>query len=214
MKEVELNQSPETIVILGAPGSGKDTQAGFLVDTLGYQVISTGELMRILAGHNEKIREMMKRGDLIPDPVVEDELISAFVFMPEGQPVILDGYPRNVAQAQKLETILAQNSRKLDRVILIDLDEKEAVKRLSGRKMCPSCHLVVSKEEKSEKCPKCGQTLIIREDDKPEAIKHRIEVFKKATAPMIEYFKKLGNLAIVDGKPTPEVVREEIRRVL
>jgi adenylate kinase len=212
--EVTINDAvcPESIIILGAPGSGKDTQAEFLADTLGYQIISTGQLARILAGHNDQVHEMMKKGELIPDSIIEDELISAFILLPEAQPVILDGYPRNIDQAKKLESILTQNNRKLDKVIYITVDDKEIVKRLEKRRVCSACGFLTNSSQKS--CPECGGKLIQREDDKPESIKNRIKVFHDQTEPMIEYYKKAGILAEIDGNPTPDKVKEEIKEAL
>lgn len=213
-KEITITDrvAPETIIILGAPGSGKDTQSHFLVNALGYQVISTGELMRILAGHNEEIHQMLEKGELIPDSVVEDELISAFILLPEDQPVILDGYPRNLRQAEKLEEILSQNNRRLDKVIFIELSEKEAIKRIGIRRVCEVCGHFTSSKEKS--CPECGGSLVTREDDCAEAVRRRFALFHEKTEPMIDYYKKRGILAVVDGAPSPEVVRESIRKVL
>jgi adenylate kinase len=210
VEEIERT-APETIVILGAPGSGKDTQANYLVQALGYEVISTGDLMRILAGHNEKVAAMMKKGELIPDSVVEDELISAFVLLPEGQPVIVDGYPRNVEQAQKLTTILEQNKRKLDKVIYIKVDEDQLIKRISKRRVCTVCGAV---QIGGEKCNACGGPVQVREDDKPESVKKRLGVFHELTEPMISFFKKEGVLVEVNGNPAPEEVREEIRNLI
>lgn len=210
IEEIE-RKSPETIVILGAPGSGKDTQANYLVEALGYEIISTGDLMRILAGHDEKVAAMMKKGELIPDSVVEDELISAFVLLPDGQPVIVDGYPRSVEQAKKLETILAQNQRQLDKVIYISVTDENLVKRIAKRRVCKDCGNI---QIGGEKCEVCGGELTVREDDKPESVQKRLNIFHEKTEPMISYYKKLGILAEVDGNPPPETVRESVRKIL
>jgi adenylate kinase len=211
IEEIERT-APETIVMLGAPGSGKDTQANYISDALGYQIVSTGDLMRILAGHDENVREMMSKGELIPDTIVEDELISAFILLPDAQPVILDGYPRNIEQAKKLNDILEKNNRRLDRVILIDVTEEEAVKRISKRKMCSKCGDISA--DKGDTCKDCGGRLSQREDDKPTSVKKRFEVYKKATEPMIAYYKDEGILVTVDGSPVPETVRESIKKAL
>jgi adenylate kinase len=210
IEEIE-RKSPETIIIIGAPGSGKDTQANYLVKALGYQVISTGDLMRIKAGHDEKVAAMMKSGELIPDSIVEDELISAFVLMPDGQPVILDGYPRNIEQSKKLAEILKQNDRQLDKVIFIKVDDGKLVERISKRRLCASCGNI---QVGGEKCKECGGELTTRPDDKPESVKKRLELFHKITEPMINYFKDLGVLVEINGNPAPEEVREEIRRLI
>lgn len=205
-------KSPETIILLGAPGSGKDTQAEFIQDALGYQIISTGDLMRILAGHNDNVRSLMNKGELIPDSIVEDELISAFILLPDTQPVILDGYPRNLEQARKLNDILTQNNRHLDKVILIDIDEKDAVKRISVRKVCSKCANI--SDDPSDTCSECGGRLSARDDDKPVAVKKRFKVFSETIKPMIDYYRNEGILAIVDGNPAPQAVKDEIRKVL
>lgn len=209
-KEIE-RKSPETIVILGAPGSGKDTQAAYLTEALGYQVISTGELMRLLAGHDEEIRKMMENGELIPDAIVEDELLSTFVLLPEGQPVILDGYPRNLEQAKRLHKMLVENSRILDRVIYINVSDAEVVKRIGKRRICERCNLI---QIGGETCNKCGAKTQIRRDDKPESVKKRLEVFHNVTEPVISFYKEQGVYAEVDGNPSPDSVREAIRRIL
>lgn len=212
IEETEGRKEPETIVILGSPGSGKDTQAEFLVDALGYQMISTGNLARILAGHDEDIKKIMEEGGLVSDTIIEDELISAFVLLPEGQPVILDGYPRNMEQAKRLEEILVQNNRSLDKVIYIKVSESEAVKRLGKRRVCEVCGAITAGQD--TKCSECGGELVLREDDKPATIKHRFGVFEETTAPMIKYYKDQGILLEVDGNPAPEMVRESIRKLL
>jgi adenylate kinase len=208
----EMNEAIDTIIILGAPGSGKDTQANFLVDALGYKVISTGDLVRILAGHNDEVNEMMKKGELIPDNIVEDELISTFVLLPDEQPIIIDGYPRTIEQAQKLDTILEENQRGLDKVIYIKISDQESIKRLSTRKYCADCgHTTYATELV---CPDCGGKLSVRDDDKVESIKHRLELFHKKTEPIINYYKEKGLLVEVDGTPDPIKVKESVREVL
>lgn len=209
---IEERTAPETIVILGAPGSGKDTQSEFLSSALGYQIISTGELMRILAGHNDEIREKLEKGELIPDSIVEDELISVFVLLPDGQPVILDGYPRSLEQAQKLQEILEENSRRLDRVIYIELSEAEAVKRIGKRRVCSKCGKFT--DDKSKMCSQCGGNLKIRDDDKSKSVKHRIKIFKENNDPIVKYYEEMGILAKVDGTPSPDKVKEKIRKIL
>jgi adenylate kinase len=216
-KTIEIDEnltdrtSPETIVILGAPGSGKDTQAGYLVDALGYQIISTGDLMRILAGHNDEVHDMIEKGELIPDSIVEDELLSAFILLPEGQPVILDGYPRNLDQAKKMEKILLENKRKLDKVIVLNVPDTELVERIAKRRVCADCGKI---QIGGNKCENCGGELVLREDDTPEAVKKRLEIFHESTEPMIDYFKEEGILVEIDGRPAPDVVKQEIKKAL
>lgn len=210
-ENIQDRTAPETLVILGAPGSGKDTQANFLVEALGYQIISTGDLMRILAGHNDEVHDMLEKGELIPDSIVEDELLSAFVLLPEGQPVIIDGYPRNLEQAKRIDKILAENSRKLDKVIYLKVPDADLLERIEKRRICDACGQI---QIGGKKCETCGGSLVLREDDKPEAVKKRLEVFHQATMPMIEYFRGEGKLVEIDGKPVPEVVKDSIKKAL
>ena len=204
-------KAPETIVMLGAPGSGKDTQANYLVEALGYQIISTGDLMRILAGHNDEVHNMIEKGELISDSVVEDELLSAFVLLPEGQPVILDGYPRNIDQAHKLNNILGENGRKLDRVIYLSVPDDALITRIEKRRVCKDCGF---SQIGGTKCNSCGGKIDIRKDDKPESVKNRLKIFHDSTEPMIEYFREEGRLVEIDGRPVPEVVRDSIKKAL
>jgi adenylate kinase len=216
-KTIEIDENisdrtaPETIVILGAPGSGKDTQANYLVEALGYQIISTGDLMRILAGHNDEVREMIEKGELISDSIVEDELLSAFILLPEGQPVILDGYPRNVEQAKRIDEILVDNSRKLDKVIYLSVPDADLVDRISKRRICETCGQT---QIGGKKCNSCGGELALRDDDKPESVKNRLSVFHKTTEPMIELFRTQEKLVEIDGRPAPEAVRDSIKKAL
>lgn len=210
--EIEIRPS-ETIIILGAPGSGKDTQSEFLKESLGYQIISTGDLCRMLAGHNEQVKKSMERGELVPDSIVEDELISTFALLPDEQPVILDGYPRNIEQAKKLGKILEEYNRKLDRVLYITLPVEEAVKRLGKRRICSACGKITVKGNK-DICEYCGGSLIQRKDDNEVSVKKRMKIFEENIKPLIEYFREIGILREVDGTPSPEVVREEIKAVL
>lgn len=213
--EVDENISdrtaPETIIVLGAPGSGKDTQANFLVEALGYQIISTGDLMRILAGHNDEIHDMIEKGELISDSIVEDELLSAFILLPEGQPVILDGYPRNIEQAQRIDRILSENNRKLDKVIYLKVPDTDLIDRIAKRRICEACGQI---QIGGEKCNVCGGAVKLREDDKPESVKKRLEIFHQATEPMIEYFREQGKLVEIDGRPVPEAVRDLVKQAL
>jgi adenylate kinase len=156
---------------------------------------------------------MMTKGELISDGIIEDELISVFALLPEEQPIILDGYPRNIEQAKKLNIILEQNNRKLDRVVYINVTQEEAIKRIGKRRICSRCG-AFSVERGSSSCAECGGLLTTRDDDKPEAVKERFRIFHERTEPMIGYFREQGILVEVDGDPAPEVVKEEIKASL
>lgn len=209
MKEININQAAETIIILGAPGSGKDTQAEFLVSALGFQIVSSGELIRLRAIHDEELHDILEKGELVPDNIVDDEIISVFALLPEDQPIILDGYPRTIEQAEKLNAILAENNRKVDKVIYLSVPDEELIKRIQKRRVCVKCGKFTTDEYKS--CPSCGGALSLRSDDTPKAIKNRLEIFHRTTEPVINYYRERNLLHEVDGRPTVEKVRDSIR---
>jgi adenylate kinase len=212
MKEIDITPKAETIVILGAPGSGKDTQVEFLMEALGYQEISSGELVRLRAQHDEELRKITESGGLAPNDVIDDEIISVFALLPDEQPVILNGYPRTLEQAKKLPKILAENNRKLDKVIYIRVPDNDLATRIGKRRVCAKCgHFT---DDSHESCPECNSSLKLREDDKPESVKKRLELFHKETEPVIQHFKKEYNFCEVDGKPAIEKVRENIRKIM
>lgn len=212
MKEIEVKSGAETLIIIGAPGSGKDTQAEFLVEALGYQEISSGQLVRQRAQHDDELKKTLDSGGLVEDGIVDDEIISVFALLPEEQPVILNGYPRTKEQAERLEVILTENNRKVDRVIYIKVNDQSLIKRIGKRRVCSSCgHFT---DDAYLKCQECGGELLMRDDDKPESVKRRLELFHKETEPVVNYYKELGVLSEVDGNPTIEVVRESVKKVL
>lgn len=212
MNEVDITPKAETIVILGAPGSGKDTQVEFLVEALGYQEISSGNLVRLRAQHDDDLRKSMEKGELVSNDVVDDEIISVFALLPDEQPIVLNGYPRTLEQARKLPIILKENNRKLDKVIYIKADDGELVKRIGKRRVCKSCDHFT--DDSHESCPECGGELKTRKDDKPDSVKKRLELFHAETEPVIDYFGKNYDLCEVDGNPSIEEVKENIRKVL
>lgn len=212
MKEIEINPAAETIIILGAPGSGKDTQAEFLVDALGFQIISSGELIRLRAQHDDDLHDALEKGELVSDDVVDDEIISVFALLADEQPVILDGYPRTLEQAEKLDKILLDNNRKVSKVLYIKVPDEDLVKRIAKRRVCAKCGKFTSDEHKS--CPECGGKLVQRDDDTPKAVKNRLEIFHKTTEPVISFYKERNLLLEVDGKPSIEKVRDSIRDII
>lgn len=211
MKEVEIKSAADTIILLGAPGSGKDTQAQFLVEALGFQIISSGELIRLRATHDDELHDLLQRGELVPDNIVDDEIISVFALLPDEQPVILDGYPRTIEQAERLSKILAENNRKVDKVLYLMVPDGDLAKRIQKRRVCSRCGKFTSNDNKN--CPNCGGVLVIREDDTPKAVKNRLEIFHKTTEPVINYYKERNLLHEVDGRSTVEKVREGVRKL-
>lgn len=211
MKEVEIKPAADTVVLIGAPGSGKDTQAQFLVEALGFQIISSGELIRLRATHDDALHDLLQKGELVSDDVVDDEIISVFALLPDEQPVILDGYPRTIEQAQRLDRILLENNRKVDKVLYLMVPDADLAKRIQKRRVCSRCGKFTSSENKT--CPNCGGVLLVREDDTPKAVKNRLEIFHKTTEPVIGYYRERNLLHEVDGRSTIEKVREGVRNL-
>ena len=204
-------------IILGLPGSGKGTQAEKLAKTYNIPHISIGEMYRKIAKEQtefgQKIREIMNKGELIPDEI-SNEIIKDRVLKPDCiGGFILDGYPRTMRQVKGLEEFA-----KPDVVIYLDVPEKEIIKRLSNRRVCPNCganfNLITNPPKKDEICNFCGSKLTWREDDKPEAIRTRIKVQSEKMKPVLEYYKNNGKLVTINGNQPVDKVFEEIRSKL
>ena len=188
-------------MLFGPPGAGKGTQASLLSEKYGAAHISTGDILReAVANKTEvglKAKGYMEKGELVPDEVViaiaKDKLSSI-----GDQGFILDGFPRTIAQAKALDQALAEIGKPLDAVVNLQVDEEELVRRLSGRRVCPSCgepYHVDSKPPKTAgKCDKCGAELVHRADDQPEAIRNRLKVYDNQTSPVLGYYADSGVL--------------------
>ncbi len=204
--------SPLHLVLLGAPGAGKGTQADLLKARLGFGHISTGDLIRaeIAAGTPlaAEMRAIQAAGKLVSDAIVEQLLKQALARL-TGQPVIFDGYPRNRAQASTLDGLLAGRP---GRTLCVNLavDEGKLLDRIAGRVSCRNCKKVYNSSSKpprvAGRCDDCGGELYQREDDKPETLKHRLDTYRAETLPLIEYYGANGRLVIVDGDGDPETV--------
>ncbi len=209
----------KNLVFLGPPGAGKGTQAKMLSKDLGLVHISTGDLLREAVKNQtplgKKAKEYMDRGELVPD-----DLIIALIeeVMPEGGGVILDGFPRTVAQAEALDSMLQRKGLKLDGVVLFDVPDDVVVERLSGRRICPSCgavyHIKYNPPKNDKLCDRCSVKLVQREDDREEVVRRRLEVYRKQTAPLIEYYERKGILIRLDASKEIEEVYQELKRVL
>jgi adenylate kinase len=202
------------LIFLGSPGSGKSTQAGMVGEKIGIPRIATGDLLREAVAKDTDIGRKadvyMTRGELLPDdvmlPLVEQRL---------GRPdcsggYILDGFPRTLAQAMGLEEILARRGEVLDRVILIDVDAEQILKRLSRRRMCTECNtlynLDVDSSQDNGRCSKCGCELVLRDDDAEDTVRRRLYVYRNNTLPLVEYYEAEGLLRKVDGRGDIETV--------
>jgi adenylate kinase len=202
------------IVLVGPPGAGKGTQANFIASHLTIPRISTGDIFRSNVAKNTelgvKAKEYMNRGDLVPDEVtvamVRDRLAED-----DAQPgFLLDGFPRNVPQAETLKKILAELDTRLTVVVELVVDEEEVVRRLSGRRTCRRCervwHVVYDPPTHEGVCDDCGGELFQRDDDKEEVIRHRLEVYKTQTAPLVAFYADEGILVGIDAAgPVEEV---------
>ncbi len=206
------------IILMGPPGAGKGTQAKILVEEYGLKHISTGDILREAVKKGTplgmKAKEYMDRGELVPDDVMVGLIREV---LPKDN-FILDGFPRTLPQAEALERMLKEEGIKIDAVIFFDVDDNVIVERLSGRRSCPSCgavyHMKYNPPSNDEICDRCGTKLVQRNDDREEVVRRRLEVYRKQTEPLINYYKEKGILRIVDGTKSVEEVRREISSVL
>ena len=210
------------IVLLGAPGSGKGTQAKKLVEKLTIPQVSSGDLLReALAAGTElgrRAKAAMDAGGLVSDDIVL-QLIRERLRQPDARPgFILDGFPRNLSQADALDEVLAGLGQPLDCVALLDIDYGVLMKRLTGRRTCEKCgHLVniyFSPPEVLDACERCGGKLLQRSDDNKETIANRLKVFDSQTRPLVEHYREQGKLRAVDGDGEIDAVFERLLAAL
>ncbi|MFK8052960.1 MAG: adenylate kinase [Woeseiaceae bacterium] len=206
------------IVLLGAPGSGKGTQAQRLMADNGIPQISTGDLLRaaVASGSDlgKKAKAAMDAGELVSDDIVLGMIRERLAEKDCDNGFILDGFPRNEAQAEALETVLVEIGKPLDRAVLMDVDQDVLLKRLSGRRTCSKSGAVLniyfSAKEDIDAVAERGGELERRKDDNPETIAHRLEVYQAQTEPLIEYYRKQDKLAVVDAVGSMEDVQERL----
>lgn len=196
------------IVLLGAPGAGKGTQAQKLVAEFGLAHISTGDLLRAAIKEGSKLgkkaKGYMDEGMLVPDELVIDLVKERLEADDAQKGFILDGFPRNTAQAVTLDSELAAMGRTLDAALLVAVEPSVIVERLSSRRTCRSCGYTAPAGV--DVCPRCGGEMYQRDDDKPETIQHRLDVYQSQTAPLVEYYRGHSILKEVDGdRPVDEV---------
>jgi adenylate kinase len=207
------------IIILGPQGSGKGTQAELLSQKLSHEHIDIGGSLRRLAKMNspigKKIQNLINvQKALIPDEILNEILKIKINSLPKNMGIAFDGVPRTLEQAKYLENILLESGRKIDRVFFVNISEEETMNRISKRWNCEDCKsiLIMGKDVKSEKdkCPKCGGNIFQREDDTEEGVRKRLEIFKKETMPVVDYFKEKGLLNEVNGQREVEKVFGDI----
>jgi len=210
------------IILLGAPGSGKGTQAQKLIEKFGIPQISTGDLFRSAVKNQtelgKKAKEFMDKGALVPDEIVIG-MVEERLSQPDTKNgFILDGFPRTIPQAQALEKMLARLNMKIDAVVEIDVPDDEVIKRIAGRRTCRNCqamyHIETLKPKVPGKCDKCGGELYQRDDDKEEVIKSRLKVYHSQTAPLVEFYGKKNLVKKISGMGTIDEIFGKIVKAL
>ena len=204
------------IVLLGAPGAGKGTQAQKLVAEFGVAHISTGDLLRAVVKAESKLgkqaKSYMDAGEPVPDELVVDLVKERLAADDAQKGFILDGFPRNTAQAVTLDSELATLGMDLDAALLVDVDSEVIVKRLSSRRTCHVCGFTGTAAD--ETCPRCGGEMYQRDDDKPETIQNRLDVYATQTSPLVEYYRGHGILKTVDGDRPVDEVYADVKSLL
>lgn len=210
------------IIMLGAPGAGKGTQAKQIAEKYSIPHISTGDIFRanIKQGTElgKKAKTYMDQGLLVPDELTCDLVMDRIQQEDCRNGFVLDGFPRTIPQAEALDAALTKIGQKMDFAIDVDVPDENIINRMSGRRACLNCgatyHIVSIPPKKEGVCDTCGNELVLREDDKPETVKKRLDVYHAQTQPLIEYYTKQGILKSVDGTQPMEDVFAAIVTVL
>jgi adenylate kinase len=204
------------LIFLGPPGAGKGTQAKLLSQRMGFLHLSTGDLLREAVKNQtplgKKAKEYMDRGELVPDELIV-QLIEET--MPKDGNVILDGFPRTVNQALALEEMLRVKGERISKVLFFDVPDEVIIDRLSGRRVCSKCgavyHVKYNPPKVEGVCDLCGGTLVQRDDDKEEVVRKRLEVYRKQTQPLIEFYQEKGIIYKLDAGKGVEELFEEVK---
>jgi adenylate kinase len=205
------------MIFLGPPGAGKGTLAEKAVEILGVPQVSTGSIFRAAVAAQSplglKVKAIMDAGELVDDETTI-ALVKERLAMDDVQKgYILDGFPRTIPQAEALATFSA-----VEKVINFDIPDEGVIERLGGRRVCRKCghnfHMIFNKPTKEDVCDHCGGEVYVRDDDKPEAIQKRLEVYRAQTAPLIDYYKQKGLLIDIDARPLVDVVVVTFKKVL
>jgi adenylate kinase len=221
-----VSSRPWRLVLLGAPGVGKGTQAQLLARVLGACHLSTGDVFRAskcvceehLGAAMKEALGYMKRGELVPDQTVLDMVRERAVCIRCHGGFLLDGFPRTLGQAEALQTLMAECKLEMDAVIDYRMPIDQIVSRLSGRRTCAGCKAVYHVESRPPKkpgvCDECGGAVVQREDDRPESVRVRMEAYNTSTKPLTDYYSRLGKLLVVEADGTPEMILERTVRGL
>ena len=223
MKSKMKKNKQHNIIILGPQGSGKGSQAILLSDEFNFVHIETGKIFRKMASTKtplgKKINQIMnKKGQLISDGIVLKVFRKAVSSVSKNRGILFDGFPRNLKQAKGLDKLFKEMNRELTYVIYMPIKKATTIKRLSKRRTCEKCGKIfisgVNIKEMQKTCPICHGKIIQREDDKPKAIAIRLEIYRKQTKPILDYYHKKNLVIKVDGEPTIKQVYKEILKVL
>jgi len=195
------------VVLVGPPGAGKGTQAQFISSHLAIPKVSTGDIFRynvsVGTEMGREARTFMDRGDLVPDEVTIAMVASRLQEDDAQAGFLLDGFPRNVPQAERLKKMLAEWGQRLDIVLELVVDNDEVIRRLSGRRTCRTCgrvwHIAFDPPSRPDRCDECGGELFQRDDDREETIRHRLEVYQQQTQPLISFYADEGILLGIDA---------------
>ena len=205
------------IILIAPPAAGKGTQSELISKKYNLNHISTGDLLREVTSTgsdmSKEIKELMDQGKLISDDIILN-LIEEKIKDSDG--FIFDGFPRNISQAECFNELLDKLGKKIDYVIYLTIDKDIALSRITSRYVCPNCNSVYSIKSDNDEliCKNCGQELVKRKDDNADTFLERYDVYMNETYPIIDYYKKLGNLVEIDSSKTPEEVFESIERVI
>ena len=210
------------LVLLGPPGSGKGTQGERLQEDLRLPYYATGDILRAAVREETELgrtaKEYMDKGDLVPDEVIVGVIAERIAGGEAADGIILDGYPRTQPQAEALAAKLEELGRALTAVLLIDVDDEEVVRRLGGRRTCAAnghvFHVELNPPKEDGVCDLDGSELLVRDDDKPEVIRHRLSQYHEKTEPLVDYYDHQSLLRRIDGAAEPAEVGAEIERTL
>jgi len=205
------------IVLLGAPGAGKGTQAKMITDKWQIPQISTGDILRAAVTNGTALgleaKRFMDAGDLVPDSVVIGLVKDRLAQSDTDRGFILDGFPRTVVQAEALDVELASAGKSIEAAVAVDVDPEVIVGRLTSRRTCRECGAIMS-EVDGIACPKCGGELYQRDDDNEATVRNRLEVYARSTAPLVDYYRAKGILSEIDGDRPVDVVFGDVAAVL
>ncbi|MDX1809071.1 MAG: adenylate kinase [Sulfurospirillaceae bacterium] len=206
------------LMVFGAPGAGKGTQAKFLTQKYDIPQISTGDMLRAAIVEQTNMgleaKKFMDEGKLVPDSTIIGIIKERLSKEDCKNGFVLDGFPRTLKQAEELEKLLSASGKKLDKVLSFDVPDEQIVERIAGRRVCPKCgasfHIKFNPSKEENVCDYCGDALVIRKDDNVDTVKNRLDAYHSQTAPLIDFYKNLGVFAEIDGSRELNLVTKDM----